>query len=173
MKTITLLTGGVKSGKSSKALELSAGYDAKVFIATAEAFDDELKRRIARHQTERDHSFTTLEAPLDLAQALRQVDNSGAPLIIIDCLTMWINNLLYHREITAADAPEITDFLTALANTAADVVIVTNETNLGFMPIHKSARLYGDILGLVNQKTAAMAHNVIFMVSGLPLYLKQ
>lgn len=172
MKTITLLTGGVKSGKSSKALELSAGYVTKVFIATAEAFDDELKRRVARHRAERDRSFTTLEAPLDLALALQQADASGAPLIIIDCLTMWINNLLYHREITAADAPEISAFLAALAQITADVVIVTNETNLGFMPVHKSARLYGDILGLVNQKTAAMAHKVIFMVSGLPLYLK-
>lgn len=172
MKTITLLTGGVKSGKSAKALELSAGYAAKTFIATAEVFDDELEQRVARHKAERDQSFTTLEAPLDLARAMRAADCGGAPLIIIDCLTMWINNLLYHREITDTDAPEITDFLTTLPTLSADVVIVTNETNLGFMPVHKSARLYGDILGRVNQKTAAIADKVIFMVSGLPLYLK-
>lgn len=172
MKTVTLLTGGVKSGKSAKALELSAGYAAKTFIATAEAFDDELKQRVARHKTERDHSFTTLEAPLDLAEAMLRADRAGTPLIIIDCLTMWINNLLYHRAITNTEAPEITAFLTTLPRLSSDVVIVTNETNLGFMPIHKSARLYGDILGCVNQKTAALSDKVIFMVSGLPLYLK-
>lgn len=172
MKTITLLTGGVKSGKSAKALELGAGYAAKAFIATAEVFDDELEQRVARHKAERDQSFTTLEAPLDMARAMRAADRDGAPLIIIDCLTMWINNLLYHREIIDSDAPEINDFLTTLPALSADVIIVTNETNLGFMPVHKSARLYGDILGRVNQKTAAIADRVIFMVSGLPLYLK-
>lgn len=172
MKTVTLLTGGVKSGKSAKALALSTGYAAKTFIATAEAFDDELKRRVTRHKAERDHSFTTLEAPLDLAPALLLADQAKTPLIIIDCLTMWLNNLLHHRKITAAEAPEITDFLTTLPKLNADVIIVTNETNLGFIPEHKSARLYGDILGCVNQKTAALADKVIFMVSGLPLYLK-
>lgn len=172
MKTITMLTGGVKSGKSNKALELSASYNAKTFIATAEAFDDELRQRIARHKTERDASFTTLEAPLDLAEAMLKADAEDSPVIIIDCLTMWINNLLYHRNIKNAEAPEIEAFLTALNHVAASVVIVTNETNLGFMPTHKSARVYGDILGCVNQKTAALAHKVIFMVSGLPLYLK-
>lgn len=172
MKTITLLTGGVKSGKSSKALELARPYAAKTFIATTEVFDDELRQRVARHQAERDHSFSTLEATLDLAPALLQAERDGAPLIIIDCLTMWLNNLLYHRDIADADAYEITAFLTVLPQLTADVIIVTNETNLGFMPIQQSTRRYGDILGCVNQKTAALADKVIFMVSGLPLYLK-
>ena len=172
MGTITLLTGGVKSGKSAKALELADGYTAKVFIATAEAFDDELMQRITRHKAERNSSFITLEAPLDLAGAMLQADNTGVPLIIIDCLTMWVNNLIYHCAITSDEAYEISSFLNVLAKVTANVVIVTNETNLGFMPIHKSARLYGDILGRLNQKTAALADKVIFMVCGLPLYLK-
>lgn len=172
MKTITMLTGGVKSGKSAKALELAAGYAFKYFIATAEAFDDELAKRIQRHKAERDASFSTLEAPLDLAPALLRANAAKAPVIIIDCLTLWVNNLLHHRQITSPNAFEIEAFLQALNAVAADIIIVTNETNLGFMPIHKSARLYGDILGCLNQRTANLASRVIFMVSGLPLYLK-
>lgn len=172
MGKITLLTGGVKSGKSSKALQLCDNYAARTFIATAEAFDDEMRQRIERHKAERGAGYTTIEAPLDVAAALVKADNGGAGIIVVDCLTVWVNNLLYHRKIKSVDAPEIAAFLSALAKIEADVAIVTNETNLGIMPLNYEARLYGDILGALNQKTAALAHTVYFMVCGLPLKLK-
>ena len=172
MGVITLLTGGVKSGKSAKALELCRPYAQKAFIATAEPFDDGMRQRIARHRAERDASFTTIEEPLNLARALHQADASNAGVIVVDCLTLWLNNLLYHRGITGSDADEIRAFLTALPRLRADAVIVTNETNMGIMPIHKETRLYGDLLGALNQQTAALAHKVLFMVCGLPLSLK-
>lgn len=172
MGVITLLTGGVKSGKSAKALELCRPCAKKVFIATAEPFDEGMRRRIARHQAERDSSFTTIEEPLDLAGALSRAENAGADIIVVDCLTLWLNNLLYHHDIENLEAVEIKAFLSVLPQLEPDVIIVSNETNMGIMPIQKETRLYGDLLGGLNQQTAALAQQVVFMVCGLPFNLK-
>lgn len=170
MHKVTLLTGGIKSGKSAKALELAANVVSKAFIATAEAFDDEMRQRIERHKVERNDDFTTFEEPLDLARALKQARHFEA--VVVDCLTVWVNNLMYHKGVINVDAAEIQAFLDVLETMPNHVILVTNETNLGFTPMDRQARLYGDILGLLNQKTAKLANEVLLMVSGLSLKLK-
>lgn len=170
MQKITLLTGGIKSGKSTRALELAQNFVSRAFIATAEAFDDEMRLRIECHKAERADDFTTFEEPLDLARALKQA--WSYEVVVVDCLTVWVNNLMYHRGITDVDSAEIGNFLDTLETMPNHVVLVTNETNLGFTPMDKQARLYGDILGLLNQQTARLADEVFLMVSGLPLKLK-
>ena len=166
MKNITLITGGVKSGKSSYAVKLAMQYDKpRIFIATAEAFDDEMQKRINRHKQERGINFKTIEEHIHLSKALK---SSTGSICIIDCITVWINNLLYYEKIE-----EIELFLDTLKEPPCDVVIVSNEVGMGIIPDNKLSRKYADLLGATNQKIAKTADNVIFMVSGIPLYIKK
>lgn len=158
----TLITGGVKSGKSAYALRCAEYFDQpRYFLATAEAFDDEMKRKIARHQEERQGKFITMEEPLAIHSALREN-------IILDCIPLWLNNMLYYdRE---ADIEAVLDqFLQKLPH---NIVIVTNEIGLGFIPVDALSRRYGELLGRINIRLAAACDEVILMVSGLPVQVK-
>jgi adenosylcobinamide kinase/adenosylcobinamide-phosphate guanylyltransferase len=172
MKTVTLLTGGGRSGKSRHALELAQPYACRAFIATAVAFDTEMSDRIAKHREERANQFTTLEEPVRLDDALRRLP-PGTDVAIIDCITVWLGNLMYHDESVQPDSPPITALLTALRNPPCDVILVTNEVGLGIIPDNAMARRFRDLAGSVNQRLASAANRVIFMVSGLPLVLKE
>lgn len=171
MKTVTLLTGGGRSGKSRYALELAQPYACRTFIATAVAFDNEMSDRIARHREERASQFATLEEPVHLADALRRLP-PGTDVAVIDCITVWLGNLMYHDESVQPDSPSITALLDALKDPPCDVILVTNEVGLGIIPDNAMARRFRDLAGSVNQRLAAVANRVIFMVSGLPLVLK-
>jgi adenosylcobinamide kinase / adenosylcobinamide-phosphate guanylyltransferase len=170
MPKITLITGGGRSGKSSYALELAAGFGKKAFIATAMPIDDELLERIRRHKEERDPSYKTIEEPLDLADAVDSLSEEGVEVAIVDCLTVWIGNCLHHQE-------SITDviveaFLDSLKTPACDLILVTNEVGMGIIPDNALARKYRDVLGSVNQQVARMADKVVLMVSGIPVEIK-
>ncbi len=158
----TLLTGGVKSGKSRRALELAADFPApRSFLATATAFDDEMRDRIGRHRAERAGAFDTVEEPVDIDRALRAS-------MILDCIPMWLNNLFYQgRE---AEWEGILDRLVAAL--PRDIVIVTNETGMGVIPADPVSRRYGMVLGLANARLAAAADRVELMVAGIPLKVK-
>jgi adenosylcobinamide kinase/adenosylcobinamide-phosphate guanylyltransferase len=163
---ITFITGGVKSAKSSFALEFALKYKKpRIFIATAVAFDDEMKKRIENHRLERGFEFETIEEPVELSNAIKKADGN---ICIIDCITVWINNLLYYNRLD-----EIEKFTETLKNPPSDVVIVSNEVGMGIMPDNKLSRQYADILGKTNQKIANLADNVVFMISGIPLYIKK
>ncbi|OGX26449.1 MAG: hypothetical protein A2787_08575 [Omnitrophica WOR_2 bacterium RIFCSPHIGHO2_01_FULL_48_9] len=168
-----LLTGGVKSGKSRLALALAQKFvGKKVFIATAEAFDDEMKAGIARHQEERSKSFFVIEEPAQLAKAI-QMAESSAGVIVIDCLTVWVNNLLYHlKEDEQAAREEQKLFLDALQHTRTNIIVVTNEVGSGILPENALARKFIYELGILNQKAAQVCDEVIFMVSGIPQRIK-
>ncbi|MDL2229216.1 bifunctional adenosylcobinamide kinase/adenosylcobinamide-phosphate guanylyltransferase [Treponema sp. OttesenSCG-928-L16] len=166
-----LITGGVKSGKSSRALVLARELfgNPKYFIATAEACDDEMGRRIERHRQERKNSdgsdeFITLEEAADLAGALEKTGNN----CLIDCIPMWINNLMYYRRED--------DFDSLLENSIAllpeNCIIVTNETGLGNIPFDEHTRRYNLLLAEANRAFAAAADRVELMVSGIPLRVK-
>lgn len=173
MPNITLLTGGVRSGKSSYALEIAEQYTHKTFIATAVAFDDEMRLRIAAHKLERDASFVCIEEPLNLAGVLLILDEDTSGVVVIDCLTVWMGNLL-HKYPDGLDADAAVEaFVQALAVTGCPVVVVTNEVGLGIIPDNELARLYQIMLGKVNRKIAALADKVILMVSGIPVVIKQ
>jgi adenosylcobinamide kinase/adenosylcobinamide-phosphate guanylyltransferase len=158
----TLVTGGIKSGKSTHALVLAQDFPApRSFLATAEAFDEELRARIARHQAERGRDFRTIEEPLRIHERL--ADN-----MVLDCLTLWVNNVLYYEK-----ESEFETWLAALvAGLPPNIVIVTNEVGMGFVPGDPLSRRYGILLGRANAALAAACDRVILMVAGLPLVVK-
>ncbi len=167
----TLVTGGVKSGKSRRALEIvRSEFSGNVaFVATAEVFDDELRERVERHRRERketfaDVEFRTIEEPVELGDAIREAGTAA----VVDCLPLWINNLMhYGRE--ADFASILGDFIEHLP---LDCVIVTNETGLGNIPFDEATRRYNRLLAEANVAVAAAADRVELMVAGLPLRVK-
>jgi adenosylcobinamide kinase/adenosylcobinamide-phosphate guanylyltransferase len=175
-RKVTLVTGGARSGKSRYALELAAPYPQRAFVATAEAIDDEMRDRIRRHRDERGEFYATVEEPVDLAAALGRLP-AGTGVAVVDCLTVWLGNLVYRRgEGNAAaelgDLPEVGAFLAAVSAPPCSLVLVSNEVGLGVVPENALARGYVDLLGRINQEVAARAERVVFLVSGLPLALK-
>lgn len=166
---LTVLLGGARSGKSTLAVELGTRAEGPVvFIATAEAFDDDLRSRIERHQAERP-PWPTVEAPVDLATAIESLDDDA--LAIVDCLTVWLANLLHHVPDAPARAEHIERFLAALARRKAPTVVVSNEVGLGLHPETPLGREYRDELGRLNQRVAAQADRVLLLVAGRALPL--
>ena len=168
LPSLTLVIGGARSGKSSFAESLiTASGRPRRYIATAEAWDEEMRDRIARHCVQRGASWTTVEAPLDLCAALSEARPSEA--VLIDCATLWLtNHLLADHDIAA----ETTLLLTALAACPAPVVIVSNETGWGIVPENALARRFRDEQGRVNQRLAAQAQLAVTVIAGLPVVLK-
>lgn len=172
-KTVTLLLGGVRSGKSRYAQDLASPGSRVAFVATAEALDDDMALRIARHKSERPALWTTVEVPVDLEDALIQCGEEF-DLVLIDCLTLWISNLLgseggdSHRILARADR-----LCGVLRGISASVILVSNEVGSGIVPVSEDGRLYRDLLGYVNQRVAAVADKVVLLVAGCPLVIKQ
>ncbi len=158
-----LVTGGVKSGKSRFAEQRTlalATQQRPIYLATTEFRDPELDARIQVHQERRGQRFETREAPLDLAQAVADTD---AP-VLVECLTMWLNNWLYHQRSEEAAFAEIQRLL-ALPN---DLVLVLNEVGLGLIPDNELARQFADLSGKVGQQLGAACHETWWVVAGLP-----
>jgi adenosylcobinamide kinase/adenosylcobinamide-phosphate guanylyltransferase len=170
--SLTLITGGARSGKSTFAERLaSARGDDVLFVATAEARDDDMADRIAKHQATRPAHWRTLEAPLHVAQALAQAE--PAPLVLLDCATLWVTNLLLREGATWEHASaELDALLTWHYAQLADLIVVTNEVGLGIVPADRLSRTFRDWLGLFNQRLAAEADAVYLLVSGLPVDVK-
>jgi adenosylcobinamide kinase / adenosylcobinamide-phosphate guanylyltransferase len=176
------ILGGQRSGKSRRAellarqwLDASANHRA-VLIATGQAWDDEMRERIARHRrdrAERVPGMATVEEPLALADALRE-HSAPHTLVVVDCLTLWLTNLLMPAEGAAADATGPTQALChAIATAAGPVVLVGNEIGLGVIPLGRETRAFVDALGGLNQAVAAVCDRVTLMAAGLPLTLKE
>lgn len=176
-KKVTLITGGARSGKSQFALDLADGYlndlcgiNARTFIATAQAFDDEMADRIRRHQEER-KGFAVIEEPVDLAGAIARIPEE-TQITVIDCLTVWLGNLMHYEKADREDNPLICAFLDAISKPPCDMVIVTNEVGLGLVPHDPMSRLFRDLAGYVNRKAAEAADDVYLVSCGIPLKLK-
>ncbi|HEX3576565.1 MAG TPA: bifunctional adenosylcobinamide kinase/adenosylcobinamide-phosphate guanylyltransferase [Rhodopila sp.] len=165
--TTTLVLGGARSGKSRYAEALITRHPAPwVYVATAEAFDDEMRARIAQHQAARQPGWRTIEAPTALADVL---DQETALPVLVDCLTLWLTNLMLGgHDIPAA----ITTLEAALARRRLPTVLVSNEVGLGIVPETPLGRTFRDEAGRLNQLVAARADHVVFMVAGLPMTLK-
>jgi adenosylcobinamide kinase/adenosylcobinamide-phosphate guanylyltransferase len=176
VKDITFITGGCKSGKSRQALELADNIkgDRKVFVATCIPFDDEMKERIRLHQKERSKSWHTLEEPVLLSEAISQWSKKS-DIILIDCLTLWINNIILQDSDTDIDkvANNILDLASSLKNSCCPVILVSNEVGSGIVPENELARFFRDAAGLANQKIASIANRVIWMVAGIPVVIKE
>jgi adenosylcobinamide kinase/adenosylcobinamide-phosphate guanylyltransferase len=164
--TVTLVLGGARSGKSRHAESLAHGR--RVYVATAQAIDDEMSDRITKHRAQRGDEWETIEAPLDLASTLMSL-KPGAGTVLVDCITVWLGNLMHlGRDIPA----EVQVLCAALKSVSFDVIIVSNEVGLSIVPENPMARRFRDEQGLANQRLAAVADQVIFMAAGLPLRLK-
>ena len=159
---LVLVTGGARSGKSSYALARARGG---LYIATAEAGDDEMRERIARHREERGPAWKTIEAPMDPAAAL-----PASGVVVLDCLTLWISNLMLAGRDDAAIYAAAADL--AEKSTRCTTYAVTNEVGLGIVPEHPLARRFRDLAGRVNQTFAAAATEVWLLVCGQPLRIK-
>jgi adenosylcobinamide kinase / adenosylcobinamide-phosphate guanylyltransferase len=166
--TIILITGGARSGKSTRAELRVRGFAGKpVYIATAEALDAEMNERIARHRARRGSEWLERETPLELAAMLVETDGDGARLV--DCLTLWLSNLMHAARDWEKEALLLVD---TLARQRSPVVLVTNEVGLGIVPDNALARQFRDAAGLLNQMVARAADEVEFVVAGLPMRVK-
>jgi len=160
-----LITGGEKSGKSTYALRLALERGSRrAFVATAEAFDDEMRARIKHHKEERGNLFETVEEPVEIPSVLRHL--SSYDVVLVDCMTTWLGNLMHYKR----DLSTMRDEL--LTSVSGNEVIVTNEVGMGIIPLEASTRAYVEDLGRLNAALAQRAERVIFMVAGLPLVLK-
>jgi adenosylcobinamide kinase/adenosylcobinamide-phosphate guanylyltransferase len=169
--TIVLIGGGARSGKSRFALERARALGTRrVFVATGQAFDGEMDARIARHRAERGADFTTVEEPVALARVLR--DQDRADVVLVDCLTLWLSNLLLRGDDEAAIAVAVADLIDALAARRLHVVLVTNEVGLGIVPDNALARTFRDVAGRAHQELAAIADEVHMAILGTVLRLR-
>ncbi len=167
----SLILGGVKSGKSRFAEQLAVQLAQPVtYIATAQAWDDEMRVRIQAHQQQRPSEWQTVEAPLHLAQAL-QASDAPQTTLLVDCLTLWITQLLCHEDPDLLTY-ELTAFQSLLPNLRADVILVSNETNMGIIPMDALSRRFCDIAGKLHQQLAPYCDTLVLTVAGLPLYVK-
>ena len=193
-----LVTGGARSGKSTFAERLAAQLAEPLggrvtYLATSETNDVEMAARVAAHRAARPAAWTTVECPLEAPAAVRE--HAGAPVFLLDCVTFWVTNLLFaggafggsappdegfnydkdllpageERAASARVSAGVADLLAALAETGATMVAVSNEVGLGVVPEYPLARLYRDQLGWANQRLAAAADRVYFLVAGFPL----
>lgn len=172
MNRITFVIGGCRSGKSGHAQALAEQIEGKkIYLATCVPHDDEMAERVRRHQAQRDARWETLEEPVELAGAI--ADHSGEyNVILVDCLTLWTSNLLLSPD----KAPELDaacrDLVQSLKSARCPVILVSNEVGTGIVPENELARRYRDEAGWVNQKIAASADRVVWMVAGIPVTIK-
>ena len=178
MKRLIFITGGCGSGKSAFAQRLAEKLAGpKVYLATAPCLDDEMARRIARHQADRAATgWRTVEETLDIAGALQRLD--AGETVLVDCLTLWINNLLFEEAKTQIKITEemiagiSREIVAAGKSRPGTTIFVANEVGLGIVPDNELARRFRDLAGRCNQTIAAAADTAVFMVSGLPMMLK-
>lgn len=170
---LTLVLGGIRSGKTALAERIAqTSGDPVVYLATATASDDEMARRVERHQQNRPAQWGLLEEPVELAAVLAaQGEQARPPLLLVDCMSLWVSNLLFAGGDIFAREREA--FLCALADYPGRVVVVSNEVGLGTIGMDPLTRRFCDELGWLNQDLAASCDRVVMSVAGLPLTLKE
>ena len=161
--------GGVRSGKSHFAKELTEKLNARrTIIATAEALDAEMEDRIARHKSERDQSWSLVEAPIELPNAIHESDD-GHSAVLVDCLTLWLSNIMHAGlDIEALSA----DLVDSIQATQTPLIIVSNEVGMGVVPNSLMGREFRDAQGRLNQLVASACTKVYFLLAGIPLNIK-
>jgi adenosylcobinamide kinase / adenosylcobinamide-phosphate guanylyltransferase len=165
--SIVLVGGGSRSGKSKYALTLARKCGGRLgFLATAQPFDDEMRSRIQKHQNDRGSDFLTIEEPLQLAKIIREQEGIN-DVLVIDCLTLWLNNMLF-----AGLEPTFDEVLDCAAASPLRCIVVTNEVGCGIVPENAQARKFRDLAGTLNQQAAASALEVHWMIFGVPLRVK-
>lgn len=178
MKNHHLVLGGARSGKSTYAegcvQEIASSSTLKkIYIAAAISFDGEMSQRIDVHQQRRGESWNLIEEPLNLAEVIQSLDEGC--VVLLDCLTLWLNNVLFELGDDAMDSQvheKVEELVHAITTSRCRIVVVSNEVGMGIVPLGKVSRLFVDHAGWMNQKVASVCSNVTFIAAGLPLSLK-
>ncbi len=170
---IEFYTGGCRSGKSRAALERAdqIGAHRKLFIATCQPLDGEMRARIKRHRQERDRIWETLEEPIDIANLIR-THSEPQTVILVDCLTLWLTNLILQDVDDAALQRRIETLADSLSDAHGPVLLVANEVGLGIVPENAMSRRFRDWAGSLNQRVAQCAQRVVWTVAGIPVQIK-
>lgn len=170
MTEIHLVLGGARSGKSAYSEQLALDSDDQLYyVATAQSYDDEMRQRIQRHQQDRNKRFHSIEEPVELSQCIQELCCAGNT-IVVDCLTLWMSNLLMHeRENMAARSQAL---INTLVNAQGRIILVSNEISMGVIPLGESNRHFVDELGRLHQGIARVAQHVTLMVAGIPSVIK-
>ena len=173
-KETIFVVGGCKSGKSRHALELAEQIrcDKRIFVATCVPYDDEMKKRVALHQKERCRSWSAIDVPVLVPEAIME-NNQKENVIIVDCLTLWINNLIMELEDPEKISVHIKRLVESIEKAICSVVLVSNEVGTGIVPENKLARLFRDLAGAANQNVAKACDTVVWMVAGIPVPVKK
>jgi len=168
-----LILGGAKSGKSSFALNMCNSLNKKlIFLATAQALDQEMEERIRRHKVERGSGWRTIEETLKIAETIGSLDSEDT-IILLDCLTLWLSNLyMEYGEDQEAIDEDIENLARQLEDIRGAVVVVSNEVGMGIVPDNQLSRTYRDTAGYMNQRIARLSGKVVAVLTGIPLVLK-
>ncbi len=172
-KKITFVIGGCRSGKSSFALEQASKIKGgnKYFIATCVPMDSEMEKRVENHQQERKKDWITIEEPVKIHEKINQYA-PNACVILVDCLTLWVSNLLFNSYDAAQIETAIMNLEASLEQSKCPVFLVSNEVGYGIVPESKLARQFRDFAGLVNQRMAKFAHTVVMTIAGIEVQIK-
>lgn len=173
LKEVIFVIGGCRSGKSRQALEAAEGMpgDHKTFIATCIPHDEEMKQRVEQHQKERSLIWRTVEEPIHLPQAIVE-QSRQADVVLVDCLTLWISNLMLELDDDWKILAGLPDLTRALQSVHCPVVLVSNEVGTGIVPENQLSRRFRDLVGSTNQTVAGQADRVVWMVAGIPVGIK-
>ncbi len=171
--TLIFVTGGCRSGKSQFALDYAnQHFHKKLYLATAEAFDEEMAKRIEDHKKKRGLDWQTVEEPIKVADAIRQHANH-TEVILLDCITLWLSNLLMRQKSDHEVMNEVSTLIDTVKQGQSSFIIVSNEVGMGIVPVESLGRRFRDLAGMANQKIADVAQTVVLMVSGMPVFLKR
>jgi len=169
---IILITGGCRSGKSRFALDYANHhFSKKLYLATAGVLDEEMALRVENHRKARGPEWQTVEEPVAVVDRISEYGDK-AEVILLDCLTLWLSNLLLRRDNESKIMEEVERLTKTIKESPATLIVVTNEVGMGIVPADPLGRRFRDLSGMANQKMAEAADTVIFMVSGIPMFLK-
>ena len=171
-RKIIFITGGCRSGKSRYALDYAnRHFSKKLYLATSEVRDEEMARRVENHKRARGPEWQTVEEPIKVAEKISQ-HADRTEVVLVDCLTLWLSNLLLRWDDESKIMEEVGRLTAAVEKSRGTSIIVSNEVGMGIVPDNPLARRFRDLSGMANQKIAETADRVIFMVSGIPVFLK-
>ncbi len=171
-KRLIFVTGGARSGKSRFALNYANDcYSNKIFLATSEVLDEEMACRVENHKKARGPEWQTIEEPIEVVEKIRQRGEEGE-IILLDCITLWLSNLLIKWDDDLKILEEVDKLTRTLRESKASAIVVSNEVGMGIVPADPLGRRFRDLSGTANQRIAEAADTVVFMVSGIPLFLK-
>jgi adenosylcobinamide kinase / adenosylcobinamide-phosphate guanylyltransferase len=170
-KKIIFITGGARSGKSTYALKDASMISGnKAYIATAEALDEEMRNRIENHKKQRGKDWDTYEEPLRIAEVIQEIDGKYNA-IVIDCLTLWLSNIMQSRLNISQEIAKLVETLNITHHTS-HIYLVSNEVGMGIVPENEMARRFRDMAGILNQKVAEISDEVYLLVAGIPMKIK-